>query len=802
MRKILYTLVFSLSLLIVKSQSWQQLGGGLSYQSRLTSVSEPFPQNISAKVHDGKLYAAYTEWSGSSGNYSRKVVVEVWNGISWAQLPVMPSNEFHAHDIEVLNDTIYLVGTDYGAGGNTILFRYDGTSWSGLSAPNFSGTAYGLSQFQGELIITGAFSITFVGDHLVKFKNGSFLPMGGIGGTASLSHVNNTAILNNELYAAAGSFIDFSQCIWKYDQPNDTWVKQANFLRGAADAFNSMQVYTYNNSIFAVENRQTHFQFSAVFEVANDSLKYIGAVQHHVSDFEILDGKAYFVGDTLGNDYKSITIFDGNNLTPILNTPFALSAVEAMDSSLVVFSPLLDPHSGVDYNHVFKSGLDSLASINGRVFVDTDSNCVYNTMETFLPHVICSIAGSSVSSDSRGVFSVALPAGSYSLDTLFSPVVIAKNMEVNCALPTNITLLAGQSVRHDIGMSNNIPVDGVVSLTPYRGFSARHGFKESYRLDFSNAGNTLVSQATVQVELPTSITYVSGTPAPSVINGNILTYNFFNVAADSLRSANIEIEVNTNTNSIGDTLNFLASISSGLNGDADLSDNADTVQQVITAAVDPNDKQASAETILPGTKRIDYHIRFQNTGNDTAVKVTVVDTLDMTLPLTSIRIKSASHPYQLRVEGNVLIWEFENIMLPDSATDESGSQGFVRFSAGINQTLKVGDTIYNDAEIYFDYQPPVHTNFAKTALIKRIGLKELKNQKAQVKIYPNPATAFFNIQNLTNQSVDLKLFNINGKYIESIFLNKEEHFKYNVNKLPEGIYFLREKGSIHKILVQ
>ena len=137
----------------------------------------------------------------------------------------------------------------------------------------------------------------------------------------------------------------------------------------------------------------------------------------------------------------------------------------------------------------------------------------------------------------------------------------------------------------------------------------------------------------------------------------------------------------------------------------------------ISGSYDPNDKLAQSagltdlHYIKPGTE-LDYTIRFQNTGNDTAFQVVVVDTLSADLDLATFRPGVSSHPYSLKVSGEerpVISFIFDPIELVDSTTSMMESQGFVKFSISPKDTLPLGTRIDNFADIYFDFNPPVRT---------------------------------------------------------------------------------------------
>lgn len=137
---------------------------------------------------------------------------------------------------------------------------------------------------------------------------------------------------------------------------------------------------------------------------------------------------------------------------------------------------------------------------------------------------------------------------------------------------------------------------------------------------------------------------------------------------------------------------------------------------VVVGSYDPNDKQAAPEGY--GTRHyievgddLDYRIRFQNTGTDTAFTVVIRDTISEHLDMASILPGASSHSYDLDViNGNELKFTFNNILLVDSFTNEPASHGYVKFKISQQDSLPLGTLIYNDAAIYFDYNEPIITN--------------------------------------------------------------------------------------------
>ncbi len=140
----------------------------------------------------------------------------------------------------------------------------------------------------------------------------------------------------------------------------------------------------------------------------------------------------------------------------------------------------------------------------------------------------------------------------------------------------------------------------------------------------------------------------------------------------------------------------------------------------IINSFDPNDKMATPQGITenryvkPDT-RLEYRIRFQNTGTDTAYTVVVVDTLSPLMDISTFRMGSTSHNYDLQVSGEgspVLTWTFNDIDLPDSTENEPESYGFIKFGIAPFAGYPDGTIVRNEANIYFDFNEPILTNNA------------------------------------------------------------------------------------------
>jgi len=224
---------------------------------------------------------------------------------------------------------------------------------------------------------------------------------------------------------------------------------------------------------------------------------------------------------------------------------------------------------------------------------------------------------------------------------------------------------------------------------------------------------------------------------------------------------------------------------------------------VVSGSYDPNDKTGyplgvtDTHFVYPNGK-MEYLIRFQNTGNDTAFTVVIRDTLDTDLDIFSVVSGVSSHDYTFRMYGpRVLEWRFDNIMLPDSTVDLEGSNGFVKFEVFQNPNLANGTKILNSAAIYFDFNAPIITNETEHTIddgIKSLmvvdttinGISNLNNKS--LLIYPNPSNGQFIVKfNKKVNNATINIHDMNGRKIHS--LNNVSGYQTSMDvNLPKGIY--------------
>ncbi|MFN8325472.1 MAG: T9SS type A sorting domain-containing protein [Flavobacteriaceae bacterium] len=338
----------------------------------------------------------------------------------------------------------------------------------------------------------------------------------------------------------------------------------------------------------------------------------------------------------------------------------------------------------------------------------------------------------------------------------------------------------------------------------------RPGFTYLNRIVYSNMGNQTISSGTITFTKDNAVSVSAVTPS-SVINTTTgFTYNFTNLLPFETRTVDVSLQVPTiPTVEAGQYLTNSVSIEPTA-GDVVLENNQNSVTQMVVNAYDPNDKmEARGEQILISSftqnDYLYYTIRFENTGNASAINVRVNDVLNDQLDASTVRMVSASHPYILDQVDNNLTWRFDNIQLPVSIANTSIGKGYITFKVKPMSGYAVGDIIPNSAAIYFDYNPAIITNTYTTEFVNQLSIGE--NELSNFILSPNPAKESFTISLADNSHAikDVFVYDVAGK----IVLTKKAINFYttsvDVSNISSGMYFVEivsdQKNKVTKKLI-
>jgi len=437
--------------------------------------------------------------------------------------------------------------------------------------------------------------------------------------------------------------------------------------------------------------------------------------------------------------------------------------------------------------------------IQGIVFADVNNDGVLNVGEGGVPNVVLTANSNplvNAVANNAGVYEMYTSSGNYNVGIPNLPLYYS--LTTASSIPVSFTGMGAFSGGNNFGLypipnMNDLRID-ITNIT-----SPKAGYVLAYQITYKNVGTTALN-ASVSLQFDPILGYLNAAPAPSGQTSNTLTWNLGLLQPQITSTMQIQFLVPTSA-ALGYPVSATATISP-TSGDQVPADNVSTITNNVTGPYDPNYKEVNIDTLwnVSNPGYLTYTIHFQNIGNDAAWNVLLLDTLSQYLDLPTMEIVSTSHqPMDWRfVNGNVAEFKFENIMLPDSASDPIGSCGFVKFRIKYKSTLPLYESIFNFADIYFDYNPPIRTNTASTIYTINTTSNEFI-QSNEIQLFPNPTTDCFVIKNLNllTEKSRIRILDINGREVISAVVQNSNLMQMNVSKLSQGVYIV-EINEMHE----
>jgi uncharacterized repeat protein (TIGR01451 family) len=397
---------------------------------------------------------------------------------------------------------------------------------------------------------------------------------------------------------------------------------------------------------------------------------------------------------------------------------FGLTGVYQSES-IVTIAGSAQPVSAAEPGDGYVARIGNSNTIKGLLYYDLNSNGIKDITEPPFNNalVYTSKPGgfSRASTTVNGIFQLEVETGTYTTMPIipnFTSVPASRNSTFASYFGKDSFSFAIRALPN----RQDLNIQAVATSV------ARPGFIVTYRITYKNYGTLAVPNPTVMFKKDSRLIFQSAIPAASSTSGDTLKWNFANLQPQGAGVITLNFRVSAPPIvNIGDVLSSLAIIDP-VAADITPSDDTSILRQVVTGSYDPNDKTDNlGGTIttqeVTSADYINYTIRFQNTGTDTAFNIVIRDTLEARLNGGSMQMIEASHPYQLQiVPPNMLAWTFPDINLPDSNINEPASHGFITYRVKPVTTLVQGDTIFNNAGIYFDYNLPEFTNEAATVV--------------------------------------------------------------------------------------
>lgn len=352
-----------------------------------------------------------------------------------------------------------------------------------------------------------------------------------------------------------------------------------------------------------------------------------------------------------------------------------------------------------------------------RFFYDRNNNALFDYGEDLYPIVARTRVDSNgipidtISSVGGFYYRAKGPAGTiykFSVLSEYNYIVTAPSTGI---LSDTITAIVNNYPTKYFGIScGTIP--SAFDLRANAGINTKRRFVRGIiRVDNISCG---IAAPVVALTFSPRLAFASSLPSPDSVVGNVAYWHFDPI--NYFRQVGIDYNLIPRDSilTIGDTLQTKIKVYP-LSGDIDTNSNKITRDDIVRSGYDPNTMEVSPDgQILPCTE-LTYTVHFENTGNDTAYNVHVMDTLPPYVDVRTLRMVYASAPMNVVSSTwsgqNVLKFDFPNIKLWDSSHRDKNNGMFV-FKVKVKPGLADGIVIPNRAGIYFDDNEVVLTNTA------------------------------------------------------------------------------------------
>lgn len=429
--------------------------------------------------------------------------------------------------------------------------------------------------------------------------------------------------------------------------------------------------------------------------------------------------------------------------------------------------------------------------IKGSVFHDQNWNGIQDAGEPPLSNVIVKAHpnGDSASTLADGSYVIHLPqpSGTYTLNPVLASPWIVTSQPAAYSVSQSTYGQIDSGFVFGIASQPNVSVSLIGAPNMFR-----TGSKGVYNLYIQNYSSIPMDTIYLELQHHDSLTFDTSNYTPHLVLNNKILWKIpnFNVYEKKHIGAMFKV---SNYLTLGTqlTTHGIAAAFSPLG----MAEDTVILNHIVYASLDPNNKLEyygfNTECLNPGDT-IHYTVNFQNCGNDTAFLVVIRDTLSPDLDLNTLKIISSSHDFSWQINGNELVFTYQNIVLPDSGTNYFESMGFVNYSIAVgNYNPATTGIIENTAHIFFDQNPDVITNTSEVPLCNTIGLNELNNNSS-IWLEPNPANSMIFLKTSTNFTHKVyKVMNAQGQIIlQGKFDNSLSECSIDISSLSAGVYFL------------
>lgn len=440
----------------------------------------------------------------------------------------------------------------------------------------------------------------------------------------------------------------------------------------------------------------------------------------------------------------------------------------------------------------FDDGDNCASTVNGRMFFDLNENSVFDEDEPPYPHGNYSVSWMPYQflAQSNGTFQQCAPVGMHSVTIESLPDYYESTIDFN-----SFEMVQDQPVENQ-----NFPLIASKEVFDLEVFIWADepnipGFTRNYIVEYSNLGTVCAENVEISVNLDNSLDLISVSTPNYSVNEQEVIIQIGTVCPFETGSIVLELNLPASV-PLGQELLSTALITP-MAGDENPLNNKDEYATIVIGSFDPNDKNVSHSIIHPdflvNRSYLRYLIRFQNTGTYYAQNVVVKDPVSSHLDISSFRLLDVSHPVKVEYIDEELHFIFEDIMLPDSLTNEPESHGYINFLVKPRIDMPLGSVVENTAYIYFDFNEPIITNTTETHYM--LPAVEAEENEYQIQVYPNPARNSIHVTWGTLSATGFEILDGSGRRLIADQISEDENqIQIPVEQLRSGMYFFRLFG--------
>ena len=150
----------------------------------------------------------------------------------------------------------------------------------------------------------------------------------------------------------------------------------------------------------------------------------------------------------------------------------------------------------------------------------------------------------------------------------------------------------------------------------------------------------------------------------------------------------------------------------------------------------------------------------------------------------------ANHNYSMSLNEDSIIWTFNDILLPDSNTNEKASHGFIDFEISQIANNPHMTEISNTGYIYFDYNSAIITNTHVSRIFHDV-VSGIQPISAALKLFPNPASSTLNLK--SEIPGEISVIDISGKVLMKKEIISDQTI--DISNLSNGLYHIQFESS-------